>query len=109
MDAKLPTQAVDVVLLEDAYHEFSYLREMMECIVCSLKPGARVIQVEYRTEDPDLSIKRLHKMSVDQARNEMAAVGLIWKETKSFLPQQHFLVYEKPDSGHAVFRIAANP
>jgi hypothetical protein len=40
-------------------------------------------------------IKRLHKMTVAQARKEMAAVGLVWKETKNFLPQQHFLVFEK--------------
>jgi len=96
MDTKLPTNAVDVALLVDAYHEFSYPREMMESIVRSLKPGGRVVQVEYRAEDPDVPIKRLHKMSVDQARKEMAAVGLVWKETKSFLPQQHFLVYERP-------------
>ena len=96
MDTKLPAQAVDVALLVDAYHEFSYPREMMESIVHSLKPGGRVVQVEYRAEDSEVPIKRLHKMSVEQARKEMAAVGLAWKETKSFLPQQHFLVYEKP-------------
>lgn len=94
-DTKLPAQQVDVVLLVDAYHEFSYPREMMESIVRSLKRGARVVQVEYRAEDADVPIKRLHKMSVDQARKEMAAVGLVWKETKGFLPQQHFIVYEK--------------
>ena len=95
-DTKLPAQQVDVVLLVDAYHEFSYPREMMESIVRSLKPGGRVVQVEYRAEDPDVPIKRLHKMSVDQARKEMAAAGMLWKETKDFLPQQHFIVYEKP-------------
>jgi len=97
-DATLPAQQVDVVLLVDAYHEFSYPREMMESIVRGLKPGGRVVQVEYRAEDPDVPIKRVHKMSVDQARKEMAAVGLVWKETKDFLPQQHFIVYEKPRS-----------
>ena len=95
-DTTLPAQQVDVVLLVDAYHEFSYPREMMESIVRSLKPGGRVVQVEYRAEDPDVPIKRLHKMSVDQARKEMAAVGLVWQETRDFLPQQHFIVYEKP-------------
>jgi ubiquinone/menaquinone biosynthesis C-methylase UbiE len=95
-DTKLPAHQVDVVLLVDAYHEFSYPREMMESIVRSLKPGGRVVQVEYRAEDPDVPIKRLHKMSVDQARKEMAAVGLVWLETKGFLPLQHFIVFEKP-------------
>lgn len=94
-DTKLPERAIDVVLLVDAYHEFSYPREMMQSIVKSLKPGGRVIQIEYRGEDPSVPIKRLHKMTVAQARKEMAAVGLVWKETKDFLPQQHFIIYEK--------------
>ena len=95
-DTALPTQQVDVVLLVDAYHEFSYPREMMESIVRGLKPGGHVVQVEYRAEDPDVPIKRLHKMSVSQARKEMSAAGLVWQETKDFLPQQHFIVFEKP-------------
>ena len=95
-DTKLPAASVDVVLFVDAYHEFSYPREMMESIVKALKPGGRVVQLEYRGEDPDVPIKRLHKMTVVQAKKEMAAVGLTWKETKDFLPQQHFLVFEKP-------------
>lgn len=95
-DTKLPAASVDVVLFVDAYHEFSYPREMMESIVKGLKPGGRLIQIEYRGEDPDVPIKRVHKMTVAQAKKEMAAVGLMWKETKDFLPQQHFLVFEKP-------------
>ena len=95
-DTKLPANSVDVVLFVDAYHEFSYPREMMESIVKGLKPGGRVVQIEYRGEDPDVPIKRVHKMTVAQAKKEMAAVGLVWKETKDFLPQQHFLVFEKP-------------
>lgn len=95
-DTKLPAASVDVVLFVDAYHEFSYPREMMESIVKGLKTGGRVIQIEYRGEDPDVPIKRIHKMTVAQAKKEMAAVGLIWKETKDFLPQQHFMVFEKP-------------
>lgn len=95
-DTRLPVASIDAVLFVDAYHEFSYPREMMESIVKALKPGGRVIQIEYRGEDPEIPIKRLHKMTVAQARKEMAAVGLVWKETKGFLPQQHFLVFEKP-------------
>jgi hypothetical protein len=45
-----------------------------------------------RIAETELQI--LHKMSVDQARKEMTAAGLVWKETKDFLSQQHFIVYE---------------
>jgi ubiquinone/menaquinone biosynthesis C-methylase UbiE len=99
LDTRLPVGAVDAVLLVDAYHEFSYPREMMKSIIGSLRPGGRVIQIEYRGEDPDVPIKRLHKMTVAQARKEMSAVGLVWRETKDFLPQQHFIIFEKPKPG----------
>lgn len=95
-DPRLPTHAVDVVLLVDTYHEFAYPREMMENIVKSLKPGGRVIQIEYRGEDANVPIKSLHKMTVAQARREMEAVGLQWQETQDFLPYQHFIVFSKP-------------
>jgi ubiquinone/menaquinone biosynthesis C-methylase UbiE len=94
-DPKLPAGEIDVALFVDAYHEFSYPREMMESIVRSLRPGGRVVLIEYRGEDADVPIKRVHKMTQAQARKEMAAVGLVWKETRNFLPQQHFMIFEK--------------
>jgi ubiquinone/menaquinone biosynthesis C-methylase UbiE len=98
MNPQLPTPEVEVVLIVDAYHEFSWPREMMENIVRSLKPGGRVVLIEYRGEDPQVPIKRVHKMTQQQAKKEMAAVGLKWRETRNFLPLQHFMVFEKPAS-----------
>jgi ubiquinone/menaquinone biosynthesis C-methylase UbiE len=95
-DTKLPEGELDLVLLVDAYHEFSHPREMMLSIVKGLRKGGRVVLIEYREEDPEVRIKPRHKMSQDQAKEEMAAVGLEWKETKDFLPKQHFMVFIKP-------------
>lgn len=92
----LPPESVDLALMVDAYHEFSYPLEVMQGIVRSLKPGGRVVQVEYRGENPFVMIKPLHKMTQKQARKEMQAVGLVWRETFNVLPQQHILVFEKP-------------
>lgn len=95
-DPRLPPDTLDAALMVDAYHEFSHPREMMTALVRALKPGGRVYLIEYRKEDPSVSIKPLHKMSEAQARREMEAVGLEWVETLDMLPQQHFLVFEKP-------------
>jgi len=95
-DPKLPENGVDVVLMVDAYHEFDHPREMMAAIVKSLKPGGRVIDLEYRGEDPDVPIKPHHKMTQAQAKKEMAAVGLEHVKTIEDLPQQHFMVFRKP-------------
>ena len=95
-DPNLPPDSVDVALMVDAYHEFSHPREMMTSITEALRPGGRVVLVEYRGEDPSVPIKPLHKMTEAQARAEMAAVGLRWVETKDVLPQQHLMIFEKP-------------
>ncbi|MDF1810563.1 MAG: class I SAM-dependent methyltransferase [Verrucomicrobiales bacterium] len=95
-DTKLPENSTDLVLMVDAYHEFSHPREMMESVVEGLKPGGRVVLLEYRAEDPSVPIKPLHKMTVKQVKAEMTAVGLEFVELKDFLPAQHFLVFQKP-------------
>lgn len=91
----LPKKSIDLALMVDAYHEFEYPREVMEGIVQALKPGGRVVLVEYRGENPLILIKAIHKMKQKQVRKEMEAVGLQWRETKNFLPQQHMMIFEK--------------
>ena len=95
-DPMLPAGGVDLILLVDAYHEFSHPAEMGRAMVAALAPGGRLVLIEYRAEDPTVMIKPLHKMSESQARKEMAAIGLEWERTESFLPQQHFMVFRRP-------------
>ncbi|MCY7359620.1 MAG: methyltransferase domain-containing protein [Rudanella sp.] len=94
-DPKLPANGVDLALLVDAYHEFSNPREMMDNIVKSLRPGGRVVLVEYRAEDPSVPIKEHHKMTEVQAAKEMKAVGLRLLKNDRRLPQQHILIFGK--------------
>lgn len=95
-DPKLPKSSIDLALMVDAYHEFAYPREMMEGIIKALKPGGRVVLLEYRRENPLIPIKGLHKMTQKQAKKEMKAVGLEWLETQEILPSQHLMVFQKP-------------
>ena len=101
VDPRLPKNGVDAVLMVDAYHEFSHPREMGRGIVRGLAPGGRVFLVEYRGENPEIPIKPLHKMTVAQVRREMEALGLKFVEVRDFLPEQHFLVFEKPEAPDA--------
>ena len=95
-DPKLPGNEIDLAFIVDAYHEFSFPREMGERLKESLKTGGQLVLVEYRAEDPRVPIKRLHKMSEAQVKREMAAIGLDWVRTESYLPQQHVLIFQKP-------------
>lgn len=96
---RLKESTIDVMLLVDAYHEFSLPREMGLAMFRSLKPGGRLVLVEYRAEDPSIPIKELHKMTEVQARLEMTAAGFEWVSTDSTsLPWQHFMIFKKPES-----------
>lgn len=92
----LAKNSIDCALIVDAYHEFSYPHEMAESIFDALKLGGKLILIEYRKEDPAVPIKLLHKMSEEQAKKEITPAGFKWKKTLDFLPQQHFIVFEKP-------------
>lgn len=96
-DPHLPAESLDWALMVDAYHEFAYPHEMMTRLVQALKPGGRVALVEYRGENPLIPIKGLHKMTQSQVRREMKAVGLVWQKTDQRLPQQHVMIFQKPD------------
>lgn len=95
-DPGLPENSVDIALLVDAYHEFAYPREVMQRVLASLRPEGRVFLVEYRAEDPSVPIIPLHKMTAQQARLELEAIGFVWQQTLDFLPQQHVLVFNRP-------------
>ena len=94
---KLPSSSFDLVIMVDVYHEFSHPFEMMTNIVQSLKPSGRVAFVEYRAEDPEVPIKRIHKMSEAQIKKEAAAAGLKWLKTIPELPRQHLVLFGKAD------------
>ncbi|MBT5153672.1 MAG: class I SAM-dependent methyltransferase, partial [Gammaproteobacteria bacterium] len=91
----LPAETVDLAFIVDAYHEFSHPLEMSQAIYAALKPGGRLVLIEYRGEDASVPIKRLHKMTQHQANKEMQAVGFSWESTGDFLPQQHFMIFTK--------------
>lgn len=96
-DPNLPASGVDLVLMVDVYHELAYPFEVMTKVREALKPGGRVVFVEYRKEDPKVPIKEVHKMSVDQLEKEMMAVGLRHVRTVESLPSQHIVIFEKRD------------
>ncbi len=99
-DVRLPAGTVDLAIMVDVYHELAFPREVLTSIVKALKPGGRVVFIEYRAEDPQVPIKTLHKMSQAQVKREVAALpaaqALVWERTVDSLPWQHMMVFRKP-------------
>lgn len=92
-DPKLSPTSVDTILLVDVYHEFDFPYEMTQAMCKALKPGGRIVFVEYRGEDPKVPIKPVHKMTVAQLRKEMSVHPLEWKETIGVLSRQHIVIF----------------
>ena len=92
---KLPPGSIELAVLVDVYHELAYPYEVMRSLIRALKPGGRVVLVEYRGEDPAVPIKSLHKMTEAQVRREMSVLPLTWERTSERLPMQHIIVFRK--------------
>ena len=61
----------------------------------SLKPGGRLVLLEYRGEDPKVPIKPEHKMTVEQVREEVQPEGFKFDRSIEVLPQQHIIVFRR--------------
>lgn len=92
----LPSNSVDLMLLVDVYHEFSFPYEMGRSMLEALKPGGLLYLVEFRAEDPSVPIKAVHKMSEKQAVKELKAAGFEFVRNISNLPWQHCMIFSKP-------------
>ena len=85
-DPKLPARSVDLIMMVDVYHEFNYPYEMTEELIKALKPGGRLVFVEFKKEDPKVPIKLLHRMSEKQVMKEMEPFPLRHSTTIGDLP-----------------------
>ena len=92
-DPRLPQGAADLVLLVDVYHELAFPASTMGHVRRALKPGGRLVVVEYRKEDPWIPIHPLHKMTLEQVRAEIEPTGFDFVQVLDFVPSQHIIVF----------------
>ena len=92
-DPNLPPASVDLELMVDVYHELSRPQAMLQKLRAALKPGGRLVLLEYRKEDPAIPIKFEHKMSIHEAKMELEAEGFTLSTVDESLPRQHILIF----------------
>lgn len=95
LSVNLPDNAIDIVIMVDVYHELSWPREVIQSIRKSLRPDGKLMLMEYRAEDPNVRIRRLHKITVEQLTREMKSHGFTLDRRVDVLPIQHFMVFRK--------------
>jgi precorrin-6B methylase 2/mono/diheme cytochrome c family protein len=92
-DPRLPQRSLDMVFIAYSYHEFSEPETIMEAVRRSLKPGGRLVIVEYAKENKLAPASSLHKMSFEEIRSEIEPMGFELERILDFLPMQHGLIF----------------
>lgn len=91
-DPRLPDATFDMILMVDVYHELSGPQAFVARLKRALKADGRLVLIEFRGEDPNVPIQPVHKMTVSQIRQELAADGLVIDRVLDVLPWQHIVV-----------------
>jgi SAM-dependent methyltransferase len=90
-----------MVFIAYSYHEFADPETTMEAVRRSLKPGGRLVVVEYAKENNLAPAAPLHKMSFDELRSEIEPMGFDLDRILDFLPMQHGLIFTVRLDSHA--------
>jgi ubiquinone/menaquinone biosynthesis C-methylase UbiE len=92
-ETKLPDASVELAIMVDVYHELQQPQAFLRSVKRALKPGGRLVLIEFRKEDPAVPIREEHKMSIREARQELEAEGYRFDRVLDDLPWQHILVF----------------
>lgn len=90
---RLPEGSIDLAFMAYAYHEFGDPEAMMRAIRRALKPGGRVLVLEYAKESRIAPASPLHKMSFEEIRREIEPIGFVVDQLLDFLPVQHGVIF----------------
>jgi putative heme-binding domain-containing protein len=94
-DPRLPEGALDLILVANSYDEFSQPEAMLAAIQRALKPGGRLVVVEYATENDDDPTAGLYTMTQQELRSEIEPAGFQLERVLDVLPMQHGLIFSK--------------
>jgi SAM-dependent methyltransferase len=90
---RLPARSIDLVFIAYAYHEFGDPQAMMAALRRALKPGGRILVLEYAKESKIAPASPLHKMSFEEIRREIEPMGFAVDQLLDFLPVQHGVIF----------------
>jgi ubiquinone/menaquinone biosynthesis C-methylase UbiE/intracellular sulfur oxidation DsrE/DsrF family protein len=95
---ELPPESVDVAFICDTYHHFEFPKKTMMTMQRALKPGGRVILIDFRREEGKSSEFVLSHVRAGQEvfEREIRDVGLRKaRENRDLLKENYFVEFEK--------------
>lgn len=94
-DPRLPKNALDAVLIVDAYHEMENPVVLLRNVAASLKPTGRLGIVNYTKEGFGPGPPMEERVDADRVINDAKAAGLRPHSRPDILPYQYLLIFEK--------------
>lgn len=94
-DVGLADASVDLAYLSDVYHHFEHPAETLASIRKALKPGGRMVVIDYERIPGVTSKARIDHVRVDkkQAISEIEAAGFKLIEEKKLMRENYYLVF----------------
>ena len=94
---RIPAKSVDLILILDTYHHIddrvAYARDLQ----AKLRPGGRVVIIDWRKRDLPVGPPRDHKLARSHVIAEMAEAGFTLESEPEILPHQYFLNFRPSD------------
>lgn len=107
-DPQLAAQSVDVVFLCNVYHHLSGRGDYLKKLAAALKPGGRIAIVDYhKRADVTAGAPLEDRIAQERVIEELRDAGFTLAQEHSFLPSQHFLMFQ-PASQYTVSALAAD-
>jgi ubiquinone/menaquinone biosynthesis C-methylase UbiE len=98
--AELPAKSADLVFVCDTYHHFEYPQRMLASIRKALKPGGRLVVIDFVRvpgKSSDWTLKHV-RAGQEQVEKEIAGAGFKKvNEVKKLLKENYFVVFEKAE------------
>jgi ubiquinone/menaquinone biosynthesis C-methylase UbiE len=94
-DPKLPPQSVDVIVFVDVLHHIDNRSAYFEKLKAALKPGGRIVNIDFYKKDLPVGPPPSMKLSEEQVISEFKKAGLRLTKKHDFLPYQYFLEFQR--------------
>jgi ubiquinone/menaquinone biosynthesis C-methylase UbiE len=97
-DAQLPANRFDLIFTSDTYHHFEYPQTMLASLKAALKPGGRLIVIDYERIPGRSSPWMLGHVRADRetVTEEITAAGFQPLRSHDFLRENYFLEFLRP-------------
>lgn len=91
-DPLLPPASCDLALIVNTFHHFPDGKAYLRRVVRALKPGGRVVNIDFHERELPVGPPPEHKLSRDAFLRIASEAGLRLDREHTFLPWQYFLV-----------------